>query len=435
MVVPLFLLTGSNHRMFPRRVPHGTPISCQIAGPSENLGPRVQKCSGMVSAGSYHTVLLRSDGTLWPLDWTVANNVTFRPWKTECRIPRLLQAGITRCFWGAMAVLLLVGKRKLDTATFRFWMKASHTPRSLQLSYIQCFSEVMAVQLLADRTIADNATFCPWTRAWRTRRFLPASFTQCFSAVMAVLWPMEIICTDNATFHSCTKEWSTARLMLAGFTQWHSAYPKWWLRCGFRNEYSHTMQHSTFGWGNVIHPGFCGLVPYSVSPKWCHCCDLWHEWGWTMQHSTLGCRSVLHSGFCRMETHGASPQWRHCSGLRACGCNLHEKCNLPALEPGVCYTRNQISHSGDLLLEVDLIGPKWCSLADFLRLGQEVLRFNACGSDLAWTTQLVARGLKVHLQNLRVILPDGHLLASLCRANPGITVVELSATGKRRRLT
>ena len=231
--------------------------------------------------------------------------------------------------------------------------------------------------------------------------------------------------------------------VLAGFCRQvtHSASPQWWLCFGQWKEYARTMRHSTAARRNALQPDCCWRASHSAYPKWwLRYAVLWlSEWILT-DNATFHpwmYRSVLHSGFCRMETHGASPQWRHCSGLRACGCNLHEKCNLPALEPGVCYTRNKISHSGDLLLEVDLIGPKWCSWADLLRLGQEVLRFNACGSDLAWATQLVARELMVHLLNLQLAChePDGHLLASLCRANPGITVVELSASGKRRRLT
>eukprot|EP00435_Cladocopium_sp_Y103_P050417 s915_g15.t1 len=114
----------------------------------------------------------------------------------------------------------------------------------------------------------------------------------------------------------------------------------------------------------------------------------------------------------------------------ACGCNSHDKCNLPDLEPGVCYTSNQISHSGDLLLEVDFVCQNHAVEMIFCGLtGQEVLRFNVCGSDLAWAThKLVARELKLRLQNLQVILPDGQLLASVCRANPGISIAEVSAS-------
>eukprot|EP00435_Cladocopium_sp_Y103_P011332 s1720_g2.t4 len=62
------------------------------------------------------------------------------------------------------------------------------------------------------------------------------------------------------------------------------------------------------------------------------------------------------------------------------------------------------------------------------------MRLNASPSDPAWNThKLIAHELKVPLQSLRVVLPDGQLLASACRANPGARLADVIETRKRRR--
>ena len=68
--------------------------------------------------------------------------------------------------------------------------------------------------------------------------------------------------------------------------------------------------------------------------------------------------------------------------------------------------------------------------------GDEILRLNASPSDPAWKThKRIAHELEVPLQSLRVVLPDGQLLASACRANPGAGLADVVETHKRRRLT
>ena len=60
--------------------------------------------------------------------------------------------------------------------------------------------------------------------------------------------------------------------------------------------------------------------------------------------------------------------------------------------------------------------------------GHEVLRLKGEASDLAWEThKRIASDLRVSLPNLRVILPDGQLLASICRTTPLTTIADLSA--------
>ena len=70
--------------------------------------------------------------------------------------------------------------------------------------------------------------------------------------------------------------------------------------------------------------------------------------------------------------------------------------------------------------------------------GEELLRLKVSESDMAWEIhKRIARELNVVLQRLRVVLPDGRLLAELCRANPEATFkgIEAQLQGhKRRRL-
>eukprot|EP00435_Cladocopium_sp_Y103_P002855 s333_g1.t1 len=56
---------------------------------------------------------------------------------------------------------------------------------------------------------------------------------------------------------------------------------------------------------------------------------------------------------------------------------------------------------------------------------EERLRLTAQGVDSAWEThKRIAREMNVNLPNLQLVLPDGQLLAKVCRANPGASVAE-----------
>jgi hypothetical protein len=58
--------------------------------------------------------------------------------------------------------------------------------------------------------------------------------------------------------------------------------------------------------------------------------------------------------------------------------------------------------------------------------GHEMLRLSTSGSDLAWHTQKrIAHELLVNLRSLRVVLPDGRLLASVQSDNPLATISDL----------
>lgn len=83
------------------------------------------------------------------------------------------------------------------------------------------------------------------------------------------------------------------------------------------------------------------------------------------------------------------------------------------------------------------VSPRTCSGLT----GEELLRLKVLPSDPAWEMhKRIARELQVILQSLRVVLPDGQLLAEFCRAHPQATIATIEelvppAFGhKRRRL-
>eukprot|EP00435_Cladocopium_sp_Y103_P061625 s214_g23.t1 len=95
--------------------------------------------------------------------------------------------------------------------------------------------------------------------------------------------------------------------------------------------------------------------------------------------------------------------------------------------PGTWYVADS-SLGRDLVLQLDCD----CEDDDNMLLtfsglaGDEVMRLNARPSDPAWHTQKrIAHELKVPLQSLRVVLPDGQLLAAVCRASPGASLADI----------
>ena len=149
----------------------------------------------------------------------------------------------------------------------------------------------------------------------------------------------------------------------------------------------------------------------------------------------------------------------------ACGSNYHGRCDIPGLEEGICYTQVSAGVFHSVLLRSDGSGVACGSNADgecnipvfatgsylfdcgkdyILQVGlafkddawvltccdlagHEVLRLRAKESDFAWDThKRIASDLQVNLQSLRLVLPDGRLLASICRASPLATIADLS---------
>ena len=86
----------------------------------------------------------------------------------------------------------------------------------------------------------------------------------------------------------------------------------------------------------------------------------------------------------------------------------------------------------ECVLEDDAI-----SLTCSTLVGEEKVHIrNAQRFDLLWDIQKrIARELKIGVQSLRIVLPDGRLLTSACQANPVVTVGDVSRESpKRRRL-
>ena len=59
--------------------------------------------------------------------------------------------------------------------------------------------------------------------------------------------------------------------------------------------------------------------------------------------------------------------------------------------------------------------------------GEERCRLTAHSNDSAWEAhKRIACELKMNLWNLNLVLPDGQLLAKVCRANPVSSVADLA---------
>ena len=109
----------------------------------------------------------------------------------------------------------------------------------------------------------------------------------------------------------------------------------------------------------------------------------------------------------------------------ACGGNAFGQCDILPLEPGICYTA---SFGNDVVLQLDFVLADDAIMLTCSDLaGHEALRLKALGGDLAWETHRhITQELSMSLSRLRLVLPDGGLLASVCRANPLTTIADVS---------
>ena len=82
----------------------------------------------------------------------------------------------------------------------------------------------------------------------------------------------------------------------------------------------------------------------------------------------------------------------------------------------------------DLLLQLTLVFENDTVLLTCASLaGEEKLRFHAAGSESAWNIQKrIAGELRINPRNLQLILPDGQLLAKVCRANPETMLADVT---------
>ena len=111
----------------------------------------------------------------------------------------------------------------------------------------------------------------------------------------------------------------------------------------------------------------------------------------------------------------------------ACGGNPTGQCSLPTPDPGTWYVAD-VSVGQNLVLQLECARQDDAMLLTCSGLtGQETIRFFASPSDPAWNTQKhIAREMQVPLQSLRVVLPDGQLLAAVCQAKPGASLADVS---------
>eukprot|EP00435_Cladocopium_sp_Y103_P012985 s1226_g3.t1 len=110
----------------------------------------------------------------------------------------------------------------------------------------------------------------------------------------------------------------------------------------------------------------------------------------------------------------------------AIGSNVYGQCNIPPPEPGICCV-GDLTCGRDVALQLEFVGSgDAVTLICSTLAGEERLRVTTQGIDSAWEThKRIAFELKVTLPNLQLVLPDGELLAKVCRANPGASIAEV----------
>ena len=118
----------------------------------------------------------------------------------------------------------------------------------------------------------------------------------------------------------------------------------------------------------------------------------------------------------------------------ACGGNFYGECIAPSPQAGTFYVCPTLQ-GRDLVLQLDPVREENEVRLTFSGLtGEEVLCLSLLRSDLAWDAhRRIARKLNVCLPSLRVVLPDGQLLASVCRAHPGATLADVIGDLKRSK--
>ena len=111
----------------------------------------------------------------------------------------------------------------------------------------------------------------------------------------------------------------------------------------------------------------------------------------------------------------------------AIGQNGDGQCNIPSPEPGMCYI-SDMRVGRDLTAQLELAGEDDAvTLIGSSLAGEERFRLTAHGDDSAWETyKRIARELKMNLWNLHLVLPDGQLLAKVCRTNPASSVADVA---------
>ena len=114
------------------------------------------------------------------------------------------------------------------------------------------------------------------------------------------------------------------------------------------------------------------------------------------------------------------------------GANSFGRCDVPLRKDYVCDLRPR-EHSIlqlETTYEADAVTLSVCSACS----GDEMLCLNIQSFVLAWDIhKQIARELRMALQGLHVVLPNGQLLAKVCRANPGATVADIADRSDRAK--
>ena len=113
-----------------------------------------------------------------------------------------------------------------------------------------------------------------------------------------------------------------------------------------------------------------------------------------------------------------------------CGKNTFGQCNIPPPDPENGYIGDRFVNR-DLILQLDFLHKDDGILLRCSNLGgQEEVCFALLGSEVALDLhKRIARQLRVSLASLRLVMPNGELLSSICSANPLVTVAEVSELG------
>ena len=120
-------------------------------------------------------------------------------------------------------------------------------------------------------------------------------------------------------------------------------------------------------------------------------------------------------------------------GAVACGMNNHGQCKMVTPDPGTWYVADA-ELCGDIVVQLDFACQDDAMLLTCSDLtGEAVVCLSTAPRELAWGIhKRLARELKLPLQRLRVVLPDGLLLASVCRANPGASLGDVAGVGSEK---
>ena len=221
----------------------------------------------------------------------------------------------------------------------------------------------------------------------------------------------------------------------------HTASSKWWLTQVSPGGHFTVLLQRWLCHGSGYGFGQCNMPPLDEGLTYAEVSGCQHTVLLRSDGSAVACGRNDH-GQCNIPCLDCGTAYIHISAgyqhtvlLRsdgtavAFGRNENCQCDIPPLQPGMFYVGDQLASS--MLVQLDFV----CECDGLVLicsnlLGEEKNRVKAKPDDLAWDThRCIAREMKAPLQSLQLILPDGQLLAKVCRASPSATVADVS-TGR-----